>query len=169
MGGREWGRSRVRPRDCDRWFLNRRGALEEPSPRSRKRASRGRDRRPGKAIVKERNIRSCTLGFLFTRTVLEEPFTAGERTSRRGLIRGPEKASVKGGNSQPCALGFLFTQTALEEPFTTAERFALGLDVGDQGRPPPWEGPGDEGHWNFCSQETVLEEPSWKSEGRGRV
>src|SRR4051812_38901585 len=146
MGGREWGRSRVRPRESDRWFLNRRGAVEEPSTRSRVRASRGGDRGPGKALVKERNFRSCTLGFLFTRTALEESFRAGERTSRRGLVRGPEEASIKGGNSQSCTLWFLFTRTALGEPFTTAERLAPGLDVGNQGRPPPWKGPGDQGH-----------------------
>jgi hypothetical protein len=102
---------------------------------------------------------------LFTRTALEESFRAGERTSRRGLIRGPEKASVKGGNSQSCPLAFLFTRTALEEPLTTAERVDPGLDVGDQGRPPQWERSSDHGHWNFCSQSTVLEELSWKLEG----
>src|SRR6266536_2190515 len=78
MGGRERRRSRVRRRDWDRWFPNRRGTLEEPSTRSRRRASRGRDRGPEKAIVKGRNIRSCTLVILFSETVLEEPSTAGE-------------------------------------------------------------------------------------------
>ena len=112
---------------------------------------------------------SCSVVVLFSKTDLGEPLTAGERTSRRGLIRGPEKASVQGGNSQSCTLVILFSRTALEEPFATAEGFDLGLDVGDQGRPPHWEGPHDNVHYNFCSLGTVLEEPSWKSEGRVRV
>jgi hypothetical protein len=63
----------------------------------------------------------------------------------------------------------LFTRTALEEPFTTAERFDLGDGVGDQGGPPRWERSRNYGHQNFCPPATVLEELSWKSEGRVRV
>jgi hypothetical protein len=62
----------------------------------------------------------------------------------------------------------LFTQTALEEPFATAGRFDLGLDVGDQGRPPSWKRLDDQGDRDFCPLATVLEEPSWKSEGSVR-
>jgi hypothetical protein len=51
----------------------------------------------------------------------------------------------------------------------TAEGFDLGLDVGDHGRPSHREGIHDYAHYNFCSLVTVLEEPSWKSEGRVRV
>ena len=86
---------------------------------------------------------SCSVVVLFSETDLGEPLTAGEKPSRRGLIRGPEQASVQGGNSQSCTRGILFSRTALEEPFATAEGFDLGLDVGDQGRPPQWEGPHD--------------------------
>src|SRR5262249_31939955 len=57
------------------------GAREEPSPRSRRRGSRGRDRGPEKTLIKGRNFRSCTLAVLFSETALEEPFTAAERTS----------------------------------------------------------------------------------------
>ena len=54
------------------------GTPEEPSTRSRRRASRGRDRGPEKAIVKGGNSWSCALGFLFSKTALEKPFTAAE-------------------------------------------------------------------------------------------
>ena len=62
------------------WFLNPSWrTLEEPSTASRRRASRGRDRGPEKALVKGGNLRSCSVVVLFSETALEEPFTAAER------------------------------------------------------------------------------------------
>src|SRR5262249_43676347 len=89
MGGREWGRDRVRPRGCDHWSLNHRGDPGGVLHGSRRRAGRGRDREPGEAIIPVKNFRSCTLVVLFSELDLEEPFTAAERTSEEARSGGP--------------------------------------------------------------------------------
>src|SRR5258708_2966787 len=109
MGGRERRRSRVRRRrDRDRWSLTVAGAPEEPSARSRRRASRGRDRGPEKTILKGGTSGHVHQVFCS----VERPWRSRSRRERGfiwGLIRRPGTAATGGGNPRSCTLVFLFT------------------------------------------------------------
>jgi len=87
---------------------------------------------------------------------------AGERGA--GVIRD-QKAIVKRRDFRSCTLVILFSETALEEPFTAAEGVYMGLDSETKEDRQSEREPAIMYTRTFCSLETVLEEPSWMSEG----